>query len=132
MSEKLILCIDDEKIVLDSLKSQLTEVFASDYTLEFAESGAEGLEVIEEAVEDGISVLLIVSDWLMPEMRGDEFLIKVHQQFPGIVKILLTGQADDDAIEKAKVEADLHDLLHKPWEKDELVNSIKEGLNKIA
>lgn len=129
--QKLILCIDDEKIVLDSLKAQLTEVFGSEFELEFAESADEGMEVIDEAVDDGIKVLLIVSDWLMPGMKGDEFLINVHKLYPGIVKILLTGQADDAAIERAKTEADLHALLAKPWEKEVLLDAIKKGLEKI-
>ena len=42
--------------------------------------------------------IIIVSDWLMPGMKGDEFLIQVHQKFPHIVKVLLTGQADSEAI----------------------------------
>ena len=43
-----ILCVDDEKIVLDSLRAQLRQFFKSDYIIETAESGDEGLEILEE------------------------------------------------------------------------------------
>ena len=64
----------------------------------------------------------------MPGIKGDEFLIKVHQKFPRIVKIMLTGQADEDAVEKAIKQANLHRCLHKPWDSDELIETIKSGL----
>ena len=131
MSEKVILCIDDEKIVLDSLKAQLNEVFRDEFLLEFAESADEGLEVLEEVIEDGAKVLLVVSDWLMPGMRGDEFLIQVHKKYPHIIKMLLTGQADDDAVIRAKEEANLYALLQKPWDKNKLIRSITEALDQL-
>ena len=128
MTEKAILCIDDERIILDSLKSQISREFEGDFTIEVAESADEGMEVIEEMVEDGVRVLIIVSDWLMPGMKGDEFLIGVHQRFPEIVKVMLTGQADEKALERAFEEANLYKVIKKPWEKDELIGVIKSGL----
>ena len=128
MTEKAILCIDDERIILDSLKSQISREFEGDFTIEVAESADEGMEVIEEMVEDGVRVFIIVSDWLMPGMKGDEFLIGVHQRFPEIVKVMLTGQADEKALERAFKEANLYKVIKKPWEKDELIGVIKSGL----
>ena len=66
----------------------------------------------------------------MPGMKGDEFLIKVHQKFPGIVKVLLTGQANQDAIRRAESEAELFAVIHKPWNGSDLFNVIKKGLVK--
>lgn len=128
MSNKVILCVDDEQMVLTSLQHQLQNHFGDRYLYEFAESAAEAWEVIEELDEDGIDVLIIVSDWLMPETRGDEFLIRVHQKFPGIVKVMLTGQADQEAIKRAQAEANLHRYLHKPWSKAALIEAIESGL----
>ena len=106
-TEKAILCIDDERIILDSLKTQISREFNGEFTIEVAESADEGMEVIEEMVEDGVRVLIIVSDWLMPGMKGDEFLIGVHQRFPEIVKVMLTGQAEEQALERAFNEANV-------------------------
>ena len=71
---------------------------------------------------------MIVSDWLMPGLKGDEFLTQVHQKYPEVVKILLTGQADESAIERAKQDANLHRCLTKPWTKRELIDTIEAGL----
>jgi CheY-like chemotaxis protein len=131
MSKPMILCVDDEQVVLQSLKTQLEEAFGDDYLYEVAEDADEALEVIDELNEDSLSVILIVSDWLMPGMKGDEFLIKVHQKFPKIVKIMLTGQADESAIKRVQEEANLHSCLYKPWSEEELVETIKSGLAEL-
>lgn len=129
MSKAAILCVDDEKMVLNSLKSQLKNHFQSAYRLEFAESADEAMEVIEDFDRDGIHLLMIVSDWLMPGIKGDEFLIQVHKKFPNITKVMLTGQAEKSAIERAEREANLFKCLNKPWDEQELIETIKAGLN---
>lgn len=132
MSKPAILCVDDESIILTSLTRQLKQVFDDAYVYEMAESADEAFEIIEELEADEINVIVIVSDWLMPGMKGDEFLIKVHQKFPNVVKILLTGQADRRAIERATKEANLHRYIAKPWEQQELIDSIESGLKKLG
>ncbi|MCG9876691.1 MAG: response regulator [Leptospiraceae bacterium] len=127
-SKKAILCVDDEKIILQSLNGQLKSYFKQLYRLEFAESADEALELIEEFSDDGIQVLLILSDWLMPGMKGDEFLIKVHEKYPNIKKIMLTGQADPSAIQNARENASLTDLVSKPWDEEELISKINQCL----
>lgn len=128
MSKAAILCVDDEKMVLNSLKAQLKNRFQSEYRLEFAESADEAMEVIDDFDKDGINVLIVVSDWLMPGIKGDEFLIKVHQKFPKIIKVLLSGQVEPSAIERAEREANLFKCLNKPWDEKELIDTIIEGL----
>jgi DNA-binding NtrC family response regulator len=123
-----ILCVDDEVIILDSLREQLQRRFGDHYLYEVAESVKEAWLVIEDLYESDVRVLVIVSDWLMPEIRGDEFLIQVHKRFPSILTIMLTGQADATAIERAKSEANLYACLHKPWQEEELTNLVKQAL----
>lgn len=128
MSNKVILCVDDEKMILDSLKAQLKDKFGSQFGYETAENATDALDIIDELAEQGSAIIIIVSDWLMPKIKGDEFLIEVHKKYPGIVKIMLTGQADKEAIERAEKNANLLRCLHKPWTEDELVDTIKNGL----
>jgi CheY-like chemotaxis protein len=130
MSKPVILLVDDEVVVLDSLKIQLKKEFGNEYFYEVAESADEALEIIEELKEENIEILLLVSDWLMPGMKGDELLIKVHDQYPDIIKVMLTGQADEDAVERAEQQANLYSCLRKPWNKTELIDTIKSGLAK--
>ncbi len=130
MAKCAILCVDDEQIILDSLHEQLENYFGHDFIYETAENAKEGLEIIDELAKDGIKILIIVSDWLMPGIKGDEFLIQVHKKYPAIVKVMLTGQANEDAIKRAKEEANLHAVLYKPWSDKELFTIIKSGLEK--
>ncbi|MEG4025028.1 MULTISPECIES: response regulator [unclassified Microcoleus] len=132
MPKPVILCVDDEVVVLNSLKIQLKKEFGDAYLYEVAENADEALEIIEEIQkEDESNILVIVSDCLMPGIKGEEFLIVVHQKYPNIVKIMLTGQADDLAIARVKEQANLHSCLYKPWDRKELVETIKSGLAKI-
>ncbi len=129
MTKQAILCVDDEVMILESLKEQLKRKFGSIYLYEVAESASEAWEVIEDLVGDSIEILIIISDWLMPEIKGDEFLIEVHQRFPRVVTVMLTGQADDLAIKRATEEANLYRCLYKPWNEDELVEVITSALH---
>ncbi|MEG3848154.1 response regulator [Microcoleus sp. herbarium19] len=128
MPKPVILCVDDEIAVLESLKAQLKSAFGSEYSYELAENAIDALEMLEEFIEEDIQVLVIVSDWLMPGMKGDELLIRIHQKFPSTVKVMLTGQADEAAIARVKKEANLHSCLYKPWLESELIEIVKSGL----
>lgn len=132
MQKGVLLCVDDEIIVLTALKDQLRRAFGSDFAIEVAESAEEALELLDELARDGHKLLVIVSDWLMPAMKGDEFLIKAHERFPSVVKIMLSGQAESASVNRARREAGLHDFLSKPWDAAELIASINKGLLKIA
>jgi len=131
MPQAVILCVDDERVILDCLQIQLEEAFGDTYIYEFAENAEDALELIEELNKEGLDILAIVSDWLMPGIKGDELLIRIHQQFPDIVKILLTGQADEAAIKRVQQQADLQRCIYKPWGEEELVETIKQGLKKL-
>lgn len=127
MEKPVILCVDDEKMVLDSLERQLGRELEQHYVLEFAESGIEGLEIIREYIEQGHRIAVVISDQVMPEMSGDEFLIKVHELSPSTVKVMLTGQGSDDSIINAINHANLYRYIGKPWEKADVTLTIKEA-----
>ncbi len=129
--KKAIVCVDDENIILESLGEQIKNMFGDEYIYESAENAEEGMEVIEELSDENVDVLVIVSDWLMPGKKGDEFLIDVHKKFPNIVKVMLTGQADEVAIQNAIKKAGLHAFLSKPWTATDLEKVIRTGLTKI-
>ena len=131
MSKPVILCVDDERMVLDSLRTQLAAEFGNAYTYEGAEDAEEALDLISELSDEESSVLVIISDWLMPGIKGDELLIRIHQKYPHVIKIMLTGQADEVAIDRAKKQANLHRCLSKPWSEADLLETIKSGLSKL-
>ena len=124
----VLLCVDDELIVLTALKDQLRRAFGNEFHIDVAESAEEALELLDELADQGHRLLVIVSDWLMPGMKGDEFLVQAHQRFPTVVKIMLSGQAQQEAVDRAKREAGLHEFLSKPWNAEALVEAIRQGL----
>ena len=131
MGKKAIVCVDDENIILESLGEQIEKMFGQEFIYEYAENAEEGMEVLEELTNEDIEVMVIVSDWLMPGKKGDEFLIEVHKRFPKIIKVMLTGQADESAIENAKKNAELFAYISKPWTSEQLEKVIKSGISNI-
>ena len=128
----VLLCVDDEPIVLTALRDQLRRAYGSEFVIDVAESAEEALELLDELAGEGHRLLVIVSDWLMPGMKGDEFLVQAHRRFPTVVKILLSGQAEQAAVDRARREAGLHEFLAKPWNAQELVKAIDQGLRGIG
>lgn len=127
MSKPVILCVDDEIVILDSLQIELQQAFDDHYEYEMAESAEEALELIKELDADEVPIIVIVSDWLMPGMKGDEFLLQVHEKFPRIVKIMLTGQADQEAVDRVYRETQCQ-CLYKPIDSDTLIQTVKTCL----
>ncbi|MCZ2356804.1 MAG: response regulator [Bacteroidia bacterium] len=127
MAKKVILCVDDEKIILDTLLDQMYEAFGDNFVYEVAESVDEAWEVIDYLKESGLNLHLVISDWLMPGIKGDEFLINIHERYPQTAKILLSGQVDDAAVQNAFDYANLYVYLKKPWIKEQLITKIEES-----
>lgn len=129
MSNAAIICVDDEASILKAIKEQLKRCFGNQYIYEVAQSAEEAWIVIDELEQEGIKILTIVSDWLMPNVRGDEFLAEVHQRFPDAITVMLTGQADEAAIERARQQANLYACIYKPWAEEELHQVIRTALS---
>jgi two-component system, sensor histidine kinase and response regulator len=129
MSEPVIICVDDEPIVLKSLKRELLDAFGETYSIETAESGEEALEIFED-VAAATDVPVIISDHIMPDMKGADLLQQVHTRSPATLTIMLTGQADMEAVTFAVNHAELYRYIAKPWEKTDLILTIKEAIRR--
>ncbi|MGR5192830.1 response regulator [Vibrio rotiferianus] len=129
MSKYLILCVDDEREVLDSVLQDLA-VFEDSFVIEGAESVTEAKEVIAEMKEDGVKLALILCDHIMPEQTGISFLIELNQDDDTRVarKVLLTGQAGLEDTVEAVNHASLDYYIAKPWRGDELRSALVQQL----
>jgi serine phosphatase RsbU (regulator of sigma subunit)/FixJ family two-component response regulator len=123
-----IICVDDDQPLLQSLRQELYEGVGASYKIEIADSGEDGLELIEELLDTQSPIALVISDQLMPGMKGDEFLISTHQVVPTAKKILLTGQAAAEAIGRAVNEAALYRFISKPWDPKDLILTVRQAL----
>jgi len=121
-----IICVDDEKIVLDSLNSQLTRNLGSNYNYEFAESAEEALEVIDDISSEGEEVIyVVISDWLMPGMKGDELLTEVRSKLGDVKTILLTGHVDSKVVQEIQKKEKGIKCIYKPWNEKDLMELIQ-------
>ncbi len=128
MSKLVILCVDDEKTILESLEIELHKALGNDYRIELAESGEDALALIKELQEDRYEIAVVVADYLMPNMRGSELLERIHIRSPRTLSIMLTGQAGIDAIGYAVNYANLYRYITKPWQAEELRLAVKEAV----
>jgi len=129
-SRPTVLCVDDEPIVLQSLREQF-ERQLPDVDVEVAQDAAEALEVLEELVEEGVTVPVVISDHIMPGMKGDELLVHVHAMLPDTRNVLLTGQAGLDAVGRAVNEAGLYRYIAKPWDREDLALTVREAIRSF-
>jgi response regulator RpfG family c-di-GMP phosphodiesterase len=119
-----ILCVDDEPNILSSLRRLLR---AKGYTVLLANSGQEGLDLLETEQVD-----LIISDMRMPEMDGAQFLEKVRQRHPDILRLLLTGYADVKSIIDAINRGEIYRYITKPWDDDDILLILRDALERKA
>lgn len=124
--------MDDERVVLNALHIQLSSEFSEEYIIEIAESGDEALSIIEEALESGTDIPVIISDEIMPGIKGHELLIEAKKLSPKTYNLLLTGQSDIYAITEALNHGSLYRYIAKPWEGTDLILTIREALRSYG
>lgn len=121
MNKYLILCVDDEREVLDSVLHDLSDL-EEYFIIEAAESVDEAKEVLADTIADHIPLALILCDHIMPGEKGVDFLIELKQQSETALarKVLLTGQAGLEETIQAVNNASLDYYISKPWDGDKL------------
>jgi signal transduction histidine kinase len=132
MNKLAILCVDDENVVLESLKEQLKRSFGKEYCIEIAESSEDALTILEDLQKDEIEVALVITDQIMPGLKGDELLIQIHARHPKTLKVLLTGQASAEAIGRSVNFANLYRYIAKPWDEIDLCLTVTEALRRYS
>lgn len=128
----VIVVVDDETTVLVGLRDQLKRGLQDEYAIETAESGEEGLALITELHGEGRIVPLVIADHLMPGLKGDRFLIQVHERYPSTLTMLLTGQASAEAVGNAVNGAQLYRYLAKPWDEEDLILTVRAAVQSYV
>ncbi|MEM6641787.1 MAG: response regulator [Bacteroidota bacterium] len=114
-----ILYVDDEESNLRVFDS----VFSRYYNVYTANNGKTAIEMLHE-----FDVNMIITDQKMPEMTGTDLLEKTLEDFPDIIRIILTGFADIQAIIKAINKCSIYKYITKPYENAEIKEIIDKGL----
>ncbi|MGD1985046.1 MAG: response regulator [Desulfobacterales bacterium] len=118
-NKRRILFVDDEPMVLKGLQRSLRKMRA-EWEMHFTTSSKEALDILDGAPFD-----VVVSDLRMPEMDGAQLLAEVKQRHPQLVRIILSGQVEQETTFKSVQLA--HQSLSKPCDADIL----KHTLNKL-
>jgi response regulator RpfG family c-di-GMP phosphodiesterase len=117
-----ILCVDDEENVLRAFERNLRLHFE----IETAVGPVAGLS----AIEQGGPYAVVVSDLRMPEMDGIQFLTAVRKQSPDSVRLILSGNADFQAVIASVNEGNVFRFLTKPCPADTLRSAIDGALKQ--
>jgi DNA-binding NtrC family response regulator len=118
-----VLVVDDEEIVLKSIGNYLE--METDYQILTYNSPVEALAGIEKKEID-----MVISDYLMPEMTGIEFLLKVKEKYPLATRVILTAYADKENAIRAINELGLFHYIEKPWDNEQLKIIVRNGLER--
>jgi len=119
MAKPVIVVVDDEPHVLNSIERDLRQHFRDSYRLIKAIGGQEALEATRSLKQRNAQIALFLVDQRMPRMTGTEFLLQARRLFPDAAKVLLTAYADTDAAITSINEVELDFYLMKPWDPPE-------------
>lgn len=120
-----LLAVDDEKDFLDIMKKMLERSDEIDCEVDTEDNGESALVSIGENEYD-----LIIADQKMPGLTGNELLTRIKKDHPDIIRILITGYPNNEAMKKAINEAEVHHYLEKPIEEAELIATVKRELDR--
>lgn len=133
MDSLFIVCVDDQREVLNALTTDL-EVLEPLLRIEECESVDEAWDVIESIDAEGDHLALVITDQVMPKNTGVDLLKKLSEdyRFQASKTMMLTGQANHrDTIEAINT-AQLDYYTEKPWDRHELIKIIKVLLTKYV
>lgn len=115
-----VLFVDDERPVLNSLKRLFAD---TDIDILVSDNARFALDILRQT-----KVALVVSDNCMPDMNGVDFLSMASNISPDTVRMILTGHADISSTIEAINRGGVYRFIEKPWNDDELMVLVEEGL----
>jgi DNA-binding NarL/FixJ family response regulator len=124
-SRRGILIVDDEAILLLAIRQELRLAFGTSFVYETAINAERGLDALKALTAKGVDVAVIISDWLMPGMRGDEFLRIARTEYPDTKLVMLSGHADAAQMEGLDQDIGLYARLSKPYRRNALTELVK-------
>ena len=119
LPRQTLLLVDDEPGILSSLQRLFRR---EGYRILIASGGRAALDLLASN-----QVGVVISDARMPEMNGGELLGKVRDMYPGVVRMMLSGYTDLQAVTSAVNRGELFCFLTKPWEDHELLATVRDA-----
>lgn len=130
-TKDVILCIDDEPIILRLMKGQLEAHFGEQFEFLYAESAEEAETLLADLKNEDKRLVMTIVDQILPGKQGTEFLTEVAQTFPNVIKILFSGKSDFESVIVAINEAEIYRYMIKPWDEADFINIITRGVQQF-
>lgn len=131
MPASAILCVDDQAVIAFSLKQELRRRYAERFIYETALTGEDALEIGAALKDRGLQLALVITDWLMPGMRGETLIRTIRGQHPKVRTLIVTGQSDDAHIDDLVSSGMVSGVILKPWTSLSLFGSIDSCLREF-
>lgn len=116
--KRQIIFVDDDVFVLKGYQRAL-EPFASSWDVYFCVTGPEALTILSRQPIDAI-----ITDLRMPGMSGIELLEQVIQQFPSVIRMIMSGNVEEPSAYRAASLA--HQLMAKPCEIQTIFSAVED------
>ncbi len=121
-----VVCVEDDAFILKMLGFQLSKIVDQKYTLlEYFTDPSEALVNIDQLVAEKIDIIFIIVDYLMPKMTGAELIREIKAKHPNLKCVMLSGHANPISIEALNKENMLESFISKPWNEEELFDTIR-------
>jgi DNA-binding NtrC family response regulator len=126
---KAIMIVDDEFIILESLRMQINRIIGPDVILETASSAEEACREIAAIAGKGLDLRLVISDFNLDDGKGTEVLTFALNLYPGMLKVILSGQSDNKMISEFDEKYGLDAFIGKPWNFDEIDRLVHRAID---
>ena len=127
----VIICIDDDPLILKLLSFQLNKVIEHETTIvECFLDPMEVIENIDSLISNEFEVLLLLVDYQMPNINGAELIRNIKQKYPELKCIMLSGQANNIIVNELTNDHLLEKFISKPWEEENLISEVNKIMGK--
>jgi DNA-binding NtrC family response regulator len=121
-----VVCVDDDPYILQMLGFQLSKIMDQSHTLiEYFTDPHHALENIDLLIDERIDIIFVMVDYQMPKMTGAELIRKLKSKYKYLKCIMLSGQANITSVDSLKSDNLLEEFIEKPWDEDELFDTLR-------
>ena len=127
MSNRILVCVDDDASILQMLQYQLELVLdGKAFITEFYEDAGTAIREIDTMIQNGLNVTTVLVDYQMPQINGSTLVRKLKEKYPHLNCIMLSGQANEVQIDELVAEKLLDAFISKPWTTEDLSTTLKK------
>lgn len=127
---RFVLCVDDNPEVLQALRRELRMGLEQSARVEVAADAAQALARLEALAPQPGEAIVIVSDWLMPGMRGEDLIDAITARWGPLGTIVLSGHISAEATARLRQMPQVEDIMAKPWTSDALLAMVRRMLER--